>query len=327
MTRLSAQDRLRRILAIIPWVVDKGGADLSEIAERFDYAENMLLLDLENVVGLVGVAPFGPGDMIEVTVDDGFVEIGSADGFSRPLLLTPAELLELIAAGKSVAVLADQEQLGSLERGLTKMAVALGQGAQEAIDVRLGTGDGDVLGAFRRAGEKGQVLSIDYYSFGRNESQRRQVEPHRLFADKGHWYAEAFCQLRTEIRLFRLDRVRDFSKTDQTFTPVLDGAPIGEVFPVDEKMAEVVLRLAPAAQWVVGEYPHHEATEDDKGQWTVRLPVASPAWLARLLLRLGPQVEILEAPQELGEVLRSKAASRVLDRMTQERHLSGSSGD
>jgi predicted DNA-binding transcriptional regulator YafY len=89
----------------------------------------------------------------------------------------------------------------------------------------------------------------------------------------------------------------------------------------------VVLRLAPAAQWVVGEYPHHEATEDDKGQWTVRLPVASPAWLARLLLRLGPQVEILEAPQELGEVLRSKAASRVLDRMTQERHLSGSSGD
>ena len=103
-------------------------------------------------------------------------------------------------------------------------------------------------------------------------------------------------------------------------------APIGEVFPIDEKMPEVVLRLAPAAQWVVGEYPHHEATEEENGHWTVRLPVASPAWLARLLLRLGPQAEILKAPKDLGQALRAKAAGRVLARMNQERHLSGSSG-
>ena len=59
---LTALDRLRRLLAIIPWVAAEGGMPLEEAIRRFDYPSEDLLDDIYSVVNMIGVAPFGPGD-------------------------------------------------------------------------------------------------------------------------------------------------------------------------------------------------------------------------------------------------------------------------
>ncbi len=314
MSSLSALDRLRRLLAVIPWVVDQGGVELAAVAERFDYPLDQLLQDLEEVVFFVGVHPFTPDCLIEVSIVDDRVWIAYADWFTQPLRLAPDEIMALLVAGRSVAVMADGDDFGPLERALTKMAASLDPAAGEAVQVRLGTGDGDALAVFRRAARDGRVVEIDYYSYGRDAHRVRRIEPHRVFADRGHWYAVAFCREAEDRRLFRLDRVRRFEETGEVFPPEAPDDTAAEVFPLHEELPVIELALDAEARWVADQYPHLGSTTSDDGGLVVQLPVASEAWLARLLLRLGPAARVVQAPVGLGDDLRADTARRILSR-------------
>ena len=72
-------------------------------------------------------------------------------------------------------------------------------------------------------------------------------------------------------------------------------------------------KLNEEEKWVIDEYPHYEAVREENGDWKVEFPVASPAWLARLLLRLGPNIQLLEAPEGLGEDFRREVAQSILE--------------
>ena len=57
----------------------------------------------------------------------------------------------------------------------------------------------------------------------------------------------------------------------------------------------VELELSPQASWVVEYFPVQELTapEEGDGRRRVRIPVVDPVWLRRLLLELGPRVQLL----------------------------------
>jgi len=97
--RFSASERLTRLLAVIPWVARHGGASLDEIAGKFAYPKDDLVSDLTDVVHFVGVPPYTPDTMIEVTIEDERVWIRYADYFNRPMRLTPDEAVALLSAG------------------------------------------------------------------------------------------------------------------------------------------------------------------------------------------------------------------------------------
>lgn len=77
--KLTARERMTRLLAVIPWVVEQDGAPLDEISARFDYPRKQLVDDLTQVVLFVGVHPFTPDSMIEVDITDDRVQIRYAD--------------------------------------------------------------------------------------------------------------------------------------------------------------------------------------------------------------------------------------------------------
>lgn len=317
MNSLNATDRLRRLLAVIPWVVDRGGASLSEISSYFDYPSEQLVTDLEEVLFMVGVHPFTPDCLVDVFISDDFVEIAYADWFRKPLHLSTEEMLRLIVAGKSVSEYLDTDELGSLERGLMKLAAASGSVVKDVVEVNLGIQDKGVLEIFKEALEKKKRLIINYYSYGKNEENSREIDIYRLFADKGHWYAEAYCHKAEALRIFRLDRVRLVENTDESYTPndelLENPGSIKEFFsPKDSAVPTVLLLLPAEAKWVIDEYPHYAAAQEENGDWKVEFPVASPAWLARLLLRLGPNVQLLKAPESLGETFRREVAQSIL---------------
>ena len=103
MTKLSADDRLQRLLAVMPWVAGRDGPRLEEVCARFDCREDELVDDLE-LLFLCGLHPYTPDMLIDVDIADGRVWIRYADYFARPLRLTPAEGLALLAAGRTLLV-------------------------------------------------------------------------------------------------------------------------------------------------------------------------------------------------------------------------------
>jgi proteasome accessory factor C len=307
--------RLQRVLALVPWILEHPGVTLAELAERFQVDETELELDLE-LLPMCGLPPYTADRLIDVYLgDDGAVSIRLAEYFERPLRLTPAEGVALVAAGRALLGVPGSDQDGPLATALAKLEDAVG--ARGGLSVHVDSADH--LDRLREAAERGDQLEIDYYSSARDEMTTRVVDPVRVFHALGAWYLAAWCHRAQGDRLFRVDRVRALRPTG-TRVEVHGRDPAQEsnddegelVYRPAPDDLRVRLRLQPEAAWVAESIPVEERIERARGRVDVVLAVSGQAFLERLLLSLGPAAEVL-GPAEAKEI-RAVAARRVLAR-------------
>ncbi|HEX2047996.1 MAG TPA: WYL domain-containing protein [Acidimicrobiales bacterium] len=291
MPKLSADERLQRLLALIPWVASRDGPRMEEVCARFGCTQAELVDDLE-LLFLCGLHPYTPDVLIEVDIVDGRVWIRYADYFSRPLRLTPAEGLALLAAGRTVLAASGGDDGGPLARGLDKLAAVLGVDAGEAVEIELGPVAEDLLQTLRAAAGQSRQVEIDYYSFGRDARARRVIDPYAVFSAGGQWYVAGWCHRVDDERLFRVDRIAGATLLGSSFDRPGKAPELAAYRPAPED-PRVTLDLDPSARWVVEQYPVEKVEELDGGRLRVTLVASQPAWLERLLLRLGPRATVV----------------------------------
>jgi proteasome accessory factor C len=306
-----AGSRLRRILALIPWILTHPGVTISDLAHRFDVPEGELESDLA-LLPLCGLPPYTADRLIDVWVgDDGAVSIRLAEYFERPLRLTPSEGVALLAAGRALLAVPGSDPHGPLATALDKLEAALGARGALSIDV----GGSDNLDRLTHATAAGEQLEIDYYSFARDEMTTRVVDPLRVFHALGAWYLAAYCHRAEGERLFRVDRVRAVRSTGEPAPPhpsAGDDDLVDLVYRPDPSDPRVRLRLRPDAAWVAESLPTEDAKPRADGGWDVVLAVSGAAFLERLLLRLGPAATVVGPAS--ARAARADAARRVLAR-------------
>ena len=131
----------------------------------------------------------------------------------------------------------------------------------------------------------------------------REVEPHRIAFQRGHWYLRGFDLMRGEVRIYRVDRIDgdlEVGKpgafeppSDDDPTLVLEGWQLG-----DEPPVTAVLRIdashVPMALGLVddGEVVHRA----DDGSIDVALTVTNQDAFIGLVLTFLDHAEILEPP-------------------------------
>ena len=303
--------RMQRLLAMVPWIAAHDGPTLAEVCERFGLTEKELAADLE-VMWLVGLPPYTPDALIDVVQEGERVWIHFADVFESPQRLTPDQAVALLTAGASVLALPGTEGDGALGRGVAKLAAVLGVDADQVLDVDLGLGGADVLEVLRTAVTEHRRVHLDYYSYGRDARTERDVDPYLVHAEDGSLYVLGHCHLAGAERRFRVDRIARASLLDDRFEPPAATSPTG-VFQPDEDDPRVVLELDAGAAWVAEAYPVEEVETRPDGTLRVRLAVAAEAWFERLLVGLGRQVRVVEAPPSLADA-GGRASARILDR-------------
>lgn len=306
--RAVAGDRLRRVLALVPWILAHPGEHLDELASRFGMTRG----DLERELSLLqfcGLPPYTADRLIDVDVRGDRVTIRLAEYFERALRLTPSEGVALLAAGRALLAVPGSDPEGPLARALDKLAHALGAGGNVAVDV----GGARHLDALRDAVRDGERVEIDYYSYARDEMTTRRIDPTRVFHAFGAWYVAAYCHRAVGERLFRADRVRAVRATGEHFDPRPASERVDElVYHPRPDDLRVTLRLAPSAGWVPEAYPTEDVVTDPDGGCTVTLAVSERAFLDRLLLVLGPAARVV-APAGEREAA-ARAAQRLLAR-------------
>jgi proteasome accessory factor C len=296
------------VLALVPYVLAHPGVSLAELAARFEVPEPELERDLELLL-LCGLPPYTADRLIDVWVVDGSVEIRLAEYFERPLRLTPAEGLALLAAGRALLSVPGSDAEGPLATALDKLEAALDARGRLSVDV----GGSDHVARLQDAASASEQVEIDYYSFARDEMTTRVVDPWRVFHAFGAWYLAAWCHAARAERLFRVDRVRSVRPTGAHFDAVPRNVDANElVYRPRPDDLRVTLRLARSAEWVVESFPHESAKRRADGTWVVVLPVSEPAWLERLLLSLGPDATVEKPPEALR--IGPDAAARILTR-------------
>jgi proteasome accessory factor C len=295
------------MLAIVPYLVQHPGSALTDVATAFGVAPAQLRRDLD-LLFMSGLPPYGPGDLIDVDVDeDGHIWISMADHFSRPLQLTRIEALAVYLRGTELLALPGMPDAPSLAKALEKLrsslgAEALGE-AEGRIEIARRGRAPEHLEILRDAARAHERLSIDYFAASTGEWSHREIEPEEVFSGMGHWYVAAWDVDADAERLFRADRVRSAVSTDETFSPRgLRGAGRDLYSPTGEDVA-VRLRLRPAARWIAEYYATTELEEQDDGGVEVTLPARQLGWVARLLLRVGDDAIVVE-PTELRDEVR-----------------------
>jgi len=288
--RRRADERVRRMLLMLPWLIERGEVPLDEVAQRFDLSPQEVESDIA-WVSMCGLPPY-VDEMIDVFVDEGMVYMGVPRVFTRPLRLTAPEGFALLAAGRAAMGLPGADPQGSLGRGLSKLASALGdEGGAVVVDLQRPDIADDLTDAVRRV----ERLELVYWSATRDEVTERVVTPRRLFADRGNWYIAADDRRSGESRTFRLDRIESYRRLGEFDEPVEQPAA-GEWFS-DASIARAALCLRPGAFWVTERYPLDDVFETDLGGERVRivrLAVSDERWLARLMVRLGPDAAVID---------------------------------
>jgi proteasome accessory factor C len=302
-------ERLRRLLVWVPYVVQHPGTPVDELARLFRVSEDELLSEL-NLLFVSGVPPYGPGDLIDVQVEDGRVWIDMADYFARPLRLSRSEALALYLQGKALVGTPGLPEAHALESALAKLEAELGPETPGLLPGRVEAAEGgrpaETLETVRRAAADRRRLEIEYYSASRDATSIREIEPEEVFLAIGNWYVVAWDRQADGERLFRADRIRTARDTGQRFEPRGLAGAGRPLYSRSDQDVRVRLLLRPPARWVAEYYDVESVKERKDGAIEVTFPTSQLAWVAKLVVRLGGEATVV-APEELRDEVRDVA--------------------
>lgn len=301
-----AADRLSRLLAMVPYLLQRQGIGLADAARHFEITEDELVEDLE-LLFVCGTPGHLPGDLIEADWESGHVYLDNADPIARPLRLGIDEALALFVGLRTLAELpgGDRE---AVEGALAKLSAAAGDAAAAvaAVQVDLDAGQAEAsLTAAREALSGRRRLRLRYLVPSRDEETERDVDPMRVVSLDGRWYLEGWCHRVDDVRLFRLDRVVAAEVLDVDGTPPAQavGRDLDDaLFRPSADDLVVTVELDAGARWVVDYYPVETVTDAGQGRLRVRLRTADPGWLRRLMLQLGGTARVVDPPALADEV-------------------------
>lgn len=304
----ASAEQLPRLLALVPYLLTRPGAKVSEVAATFGVTEKQLVADLD-LVYFCGLPGYYPGDLIEVDITGQHITVSNADTIARPLRLARDEALALIVGLRMLADLPGLADSDAVDRALAKLETAAGDAAVASaavvVDIEVET---SVVATVRDALANGRRVHLRYYVPGRDETTERDVDPMRIMVVDGHTYLEGWCRLVEAVRLFRLDRVAAIDVLDEPADPPADAQPrdldVG-LFQPSSLDTLVTLELTATGRWVPEYYPCESVEELATGGLLVQLRTPDTRWVRRLVLSLGGAGHVLD-PASLADEVRAE---------------------
>ncbi len=311
---VTSAERLRRLLALVPYVVHGGGQiGLPEAAATFGMTERELIDDL-NLAWCVELKSPEPYCPIDLSYEDGEITISQAESIARPLRLAADEASALLVALRMLAEAGGGRQrrhpAGGEDRGCgRRIGGRRARSSQSKSIVRTAPASPPPSTLPCAAGKR---IHLRYYVPGRDEATERDVDPVKLLVDldEGRTYLRGWSRLAEEMRTFRLDRVLDVAVLElpaETHPDRSRSAATGGCSVRRRRTCRSSSSWRPA-RWVADYYPCESLTELGDGRLRVAIHTPNTDWVRRLALRLGEDGRVI-APAELAQEVREAAAA------------------
>ena len=308
---VTSAERLRRLLALVPYVVSRKAVGLAETAAAFGMTERELVDDL-NLVWCVELKAPEPYCPIDLSYEGGEIVVSQAESIARPLRLAADEASALLVALRMLAEMpGDGSAVARLIAKIEEAAGTAGAASAQGTIQIVPPNEGEVAAQVREALAEGRRVHLRHYVHGRDEVTERDVDPMRLLVVEGRSYLEGWCRRAEGVRLFRLDRVLELTILDvprQVPAEATERDVEQGLFLPSESDERVELELSAPASWVAEYYPCESVTDIGEGRRRVVLRTPDTRWVRRLALRLGEDTRVL-SPASLAEEVRSAAAT------------------
>lgn len=230
-------DRLFGILAIL---LEQDRVKAKDLAARFEVSERTIHRDVATIerAGIPIITYPGSGG-----------GIGILDGYTLDKRLLSRRDLAAISAG-----LAGIGSIGGEDDGFQTLLAKLSAepasslALESDILIDLSSWDRDEvlpkkISLLRGAVARRACVEVAYISG--SGKKRRTLEPYKIVFKAKGWYLYAYCRLREEFRLFKLERMDSMRETGETYQPrEMDGVPLRwEEEPLEGNRQRVVLQV------------------------------------------------------------------------------------
>lgn len=289
-----------RLFEIIYILLNKKSVTAKELAAKFGVSTRTIYRDVD-VLSLAGIPVYtekGKGGGISLLPD--FVLSKS--------ILSEKEQDEILSALQGLAHM----QTGESGMVLQKLSAVFNKTAADWLEVDFadwGFQDAHIFNGFKTAILERRIAEFNYYStYG--EKTRRRVEPVQLWFKSKSWYLKAFCLIRSDMRLFKLTRMRDLIITPENFGERNFLAPQPEETSLCERNKEDIflrLKIAPEMTYrILDEFFFESAEQQPDGSHIVSVWWPEDDWVYGKILSFGTYAEVLE-PQHIKDIIRDKA--------------------
>ena len=301
-------ERLHKILNILRF---RGGATMQELMRDLDVSRSTIKRDIAVL-----------RDRIDCPIDfdhdaDRWVirDLPGGKRFELPgLWFNASELYALLAMQHLVSGV----QPGLLESHLQplkqKLENLLGESSAAAKDIK------KRVKLIHFAGRRVEVKNFEllthavlerkrvmmrYFNRDKNEETEREVSPVRLVHYRENWLLDAWCHLRSELRIFALDAILDVQPTDR-LTLEVNQQELDEHFRsgygiyAGKADKRAILKFNKTrARYVSLERWHSRQTSKwlTDGSYQLEVPYSKDQELVTDVLRFGADVEVLAPPE------------------------------
>jgi predicted DNA-binding transcriptional regulator YafY len=212
--------RIARITGILMQLQTKRIVTSTLLAEKFGVSVRTIYRDIKTLemAGIPIVTEDGKGYSL-------------IEGFSvPPVMFTENEANALITIEQLVLKNRDSSLVQSYVGAMNKVKAVLAYSTKDKVDllakrivvspVMPDTNASNSLTVIQHALTDFKVLTITYWSGSKAEKTERDIEPFALYYTlEESWALIAFCRLRKDYRMFRLDRILNVVIRDLVFTP------------------------------------------------------------------------------------------------------------
>ncbi|SDF44843.1 Predicted DNA-binding transcriptional regulator YafY, contains an HTH and WYL domains [Fontibacillus panacisegetis] len=308
--------KIDRLLAMTILLLNRERVSAKELADRFEVSTKTIYRDMEtlNQSGIPIVAHQGTS---------GGFEIMEQYTITRQYL-TLNEISAVVAAVKGMNTALDDSNLDTL---LEKVKALLHRvdrvdgepkGMGMIFDFNPWSQNApakEKINAFRQAIEKSLRVKILYMNRNGTESER-VVEPVNLILKGYVWYLQAYCTLRGDFRVFRLNRIQELTLRSEPF--VRRESPSLEQYVWDlewsrEIEQEMILTFHPKVRYRIEDsFPPAVITTQEDGSIQVKGRFPIDDWFYGMLLSYGDHVKVEQPDSVAKEIVR--LAQKVIER-------------
>lgn len=206
-------DRLFQIVQML-----RGGRLVTArmLGERLEVSERTIYRDIADLM-TSGVPIFGEAGV-------GYV---MREGYDLPpLMFTRDEVVALTVGARMVRAWGGAAMARAAEEALVKIGAVVPEAERQRITqteihapaAALSTADRARIDLIERAVDSRRVLAIDYRD-EKGEESRRTLRPLGLWFWGRVWTLVAWCELRDDFRMFRVDRIEALGEAGRAFKP------------------------------------------------------------------------------------------------------------
>lgn len=204
--------KLYRLLHLMNILVNDDKVTIKQLSEKLEVSRRTIFRDLETLT----MAGF---PIVSYPGYDGGITV--AQGYKLDKCLLSLDDWENILTGlNTIKTMGDTEKIEYLIGKIApKNIETINQQSDIEIDLSQWKNDDtqDLIIDVRNAISSKQLIRIEYIT--KVSSTARTIEPYKLIFKEREWYVYAYCLLRMDFRLFKLNRISAYEKTADNFVP------------------------------------------------------------------------------------------------------------